>query len=158
MDRVKDKVIVITGAASGLGLADSRVLAREGAHVVMTDIDPEAGQAHANEIGAHFIAQDVSEEASWQNVMREVESHFGRLDGLVNNAGIAPIANIEDTTTDVWRRVMGIHLDATFWGCQSAIALIDTPRTSHPDGCPSRVATHRSWGLRYWQVVRCPRC
>ena len=51
MDRVKDKVIVITGAASGLGLADSRVLAREGAQVVMTDIDPEAGQAHANEVG-----------------------------------------------------------------------------------------------------------
>ena len=55
MDRVKDKVIVITGAASGLGLADSRVLAREGAQVVMTDIDPDAGQTHANEIGAHFI-------------------------------------------------------------------------------------------------------
>jgi len=124
MDRVKDKVIVITGAASGLGLADSRVLAHEGAQVVMTDIDPEAGQAHANDIGAHFIAQDVSEEASWQKVMSEVESRFGRLDGLVNNAGIAPIANIEDTTTDVWRRVMGIHLDATFWGCQSAIALM----------------------------------
>ena len=124
MDRVKDKVIVITGAASGLGLADSRVLAREGAQVVMTDIDPDAGQAHANEVGAHFIRQDVSEEASWQHVMSEVESRFGRLDGLVNNAGIAPIANIEDTTTDVWRRVMGIHLDATFWGCQSAIALM----------------------------------
>jgi 3(or 17)beta-hydroxysteroid dehydrogenase len=116
MDRVKDKVIVITGAASGLGLADSRVLAGEGAQVVMTDIDPESGQAHANEIGAHFITQDVSEEVSWQKVMGEVESHFGRLDGLVNNAGIAPIANIEDTTTDVWRRVMGIHLDATFLG------------------------------------------
>ena len=62
MDRVKDKVIVITGAASGLGLADSRVLAREGAQVVMTDIDPDAGQAHANEVGAHFITQDVSED------------------------------------------------------------------------------------------------
>ena len=104
MDRVKDKVIVITGAASGLGLADSRVLAREGAQVVITDIDAESGQALAGEIGAHFITQDVSEEASWQHVMNEVESHFGRLDGLVNNAGIAPIANIEDTTTDVWRR------------------------------------------------------
>jgi 3(or 17)beta-hydroxysteroid dehydrogenase len=124
MDRVKDKVIVITGAASGLGLADSRVLAREGAQVVMTDIDAESGQALAGEIGAHFITQDVSEEASWQHVMSEVESRLGRLDGLVNNAGIAPIANIEDTTTDVWRRVMGIHLDATFWGCQSAIALM----------------------------------
>ena len=124
MNRVKDKVIVVTGAASGLGLADTRILTREGARVVMTDIDPEAGQAHADDIGATFITHDVSDESSWEHVMSEVDKTFGRLDGLVNNAGIAPIATIEDTTTEVWRRVMGIHLDATFWGCQSAIALM----------------------------------
>jgi 3(or 17)beta-hydroxysteroid dehydrogenase len=124
MDRVKDKVIIVTGAASGLGLADANVLAREGAKVIMTDIDPEAGQTHAAAIGAHFITQDVSEEASWAQVMDEVDKSFGRLDGLVNNAGIAPIATIESTTTEVWRRVLSIHLDATFWGCQSAIALM----------------------------------
>ena len=124
MDRVKDKIIIVTGAASGLGLADATVLAREGAKVIMTDIDPESGQAHADAIGAHFITQDVSEEASWAQVMDEVDNSFGRLDGLVNNAGIAPIATIESTTTEVWRRVLGIHLDATFWGCQSAIALM----------------------------------
>ena len=121
MDRVKDKVIVITGAASGLGLADATVLKREGAHVIMTDIDPEAGHAHADNLGATFIQQDVSDEASWQHLMSEVETRFGRLDGLVNNAGIAPIANIENTSTEIWRRVLSIHLDATFWGCQSAI-------------------------------------
>ena len=115
MNRVKDKVIVVTGAASGLGLEDTRVLTREGARVVMTDIDPEAGQAHADDIGATFMPQDVSDESSWESVMCEVDKRFGRLDGLVNNAGIAPIATIEDTTTEVWRRVMGIHLDATFW-------------------------------------------
>ena len=124
MNRVKDKVIVVTGAASGLGLADTRVLIREGARVVMTDIDREAGQAHADDLGATFFPQDVSDESSWESVMSEVDEKFGRLDGLVNNAGIAPIANIEDTTTEVWRRVMGIHLDATFWGCQSAIKLM----------------------------------
>lgn len=124
MNRVKDKVIVVTGAASGLGLEDTRVLTREGARVVMTDIDPEAGQAHADDIGATFMPQDVSDESSWESVMCEVDKRFGRLDGLVNNAGIAPIATIEDTTTEVWRRVMGIHLDATFWGCQSAIKLM----------------------------------
>ncbi len=121
MGRVKDNVIIVTGAASGLGLADAVVLAREGAKVIMTDIDREAGQAHADAIGAHFIAQDVSEESSWAKVMQEVDSSYGRLDGLVNNAGIAPIATIESTTTEVWRRVLGIHLDATFWGCQSAM-------------------------------------
>ena len=124
MDRVKGKVIVITGAASGLGLADATVLAREGAHVIMTDIDPEAGQAHADDLGATFIQQDVSEEASWDHLMSEVEKRHGRLDGLVNNAGIAPIANIENTSTEIWRRVLSIHLDATFWGCQAAIKLM----------------------------------
>ena len=124
MDRVKDKVIVITGAASGLGLADARALVSQGAKVVMTDIDAEAGQSHASDIGATFFTQDVSNEASWDELMGQVEQQFGRLDGLVNNAGIAPIATIEDTTTDMWRRVMSIHLDATFWGCQSAIKLM----------------------------------
>ena len=124
MSRVKDKVIIVTGAASGLGLADAKVLVREGAKVIMTDINAEAGADHASEIGATFIAQDVSQEASWAAVMAQVEGDFGRLDGLVNNAGVAPIASIEDTTTDMWRRVISIHLDATFWGCQSAIKLM----------------------------------
>ena len=124
MSRVKDKVIIVTGAASGLGLADAKVLVREGAKVIMTDINAEAGADLAREIGATFIAQDVSQEASWSAVMTQVERDFGRLDGLVNNAGVAPIASIEDTTTDMWRRVISIHLDATFWGCQSAIKLM----------------------------------
>jgi 3(or 17)beta-hydroxysteroid dehydrogenase len=124
MNRVKDKVIIVTGAASGLGLADARMLTAQGAQVVMTDIDAEAGHAHANDIGATFFTQDVSDEASWTALMSAVEDQYGRLDGLVNNAGVAPIASIEDTTTEMWRKVMGIHLDATFWGCQSAIKLM----------------------------------
>lgn len=124
MDRVKDKVIIVTGAASGLGLADAKLLVEQGAKVVMTDIDRDAGASLASELGAMFIEQDVSEETSWQTLMATVESQFGRLDGLVNNAGIAPIGTIEDTSTEMWRRVLAIHLDATFWGCQSAIALM----------------------------------
>ena len=114
MSRVKEKVIIVTGAASGLGLADATVLAREGARVIMTDINGDAGVNCANEIGATFITQDVSEEGSWSAVMAQVERDFGRLDGLVNNAGVAPIASIEDTTTEMWRQVLSIHLDATF--------------------------------------------
>ena len=124
MHRVKDKVIIVTGGASGLGAADAALLTREGARVILTDIDLNAGKAHAEAIGAHFIRQDVSDEPSWARIMEEVENRYGRLDGLVNNAGIAPIATIESTTTEIWRRVLGIHLDATFWGCQSAIGLM----------------------------------
>ena len=124
MKRVEGKVIIVTGAASGLGLADSKSLIAEGATVIMTDIDAEKGGSLANEIGGIFFNQDVSNESTWSELMKFVENKFGRLDGLVNNAGIAPIANIEEATTQSWREVMNIHLDGTFWGCQSAIKLM----------------------------------
>jgi 3(or 17)beta-hydroxysteroid dehydrogenase len=124
MDRVKDKVVIVTGAASGLGLADARALIAEGARVIMTDIDGEKGNHLATEIGATFFPQDVSDESSWDRLMNEVEKKFSRLDGLVNNAGIAPIATIENTSTETWRRTLGVHLDGTFWGCRSAVKLM----------------------------------
>ena len=91
---------MITGAASGLGLADAKLLVAEGALVIMTDIDIANGEARAKEFGATFIQQDVSDEASWSELMKVIKRKFGRLDGLVNNAGIAPIANIEDLDTE----------------------------------------------------------
>jgi len=124
MARVKDKVVIVTGAAQGLGEADARLLAAEGAQVIMTDINDTMAEKIADEIGATFIKQDVSDEASWQHLMTFVESEYGKLDALVNNAGIAVIADIETTTTAIWRKTLSIHLDATFWGCQSAIALM----------------------------------
>ena len=124
MNRVQDKVVVITGAASGLGLADAKLLVTEGALVIMTDIVITSGEALAQEFGATFIQQDVSDEAGWSELMKVVKRKFGRLDGLVNNAGIAPIANIEDLDTETWRKVLSIHLDGTFFGCQSAIKLM----------------------------------
>ena len=124
MGRVEGIVVVVTGAASGLGFADAQQLVAEGAHVVLTDIDAERGQACADSLDAAFLQQDVADEASWDRLMSFVEDRFGRLDGMVNNAGIAPIADIETTTTDVWRKTLAIHLDGTFWGCQSAIKLM----------------------------------
>lgn len=122
--RVAGKVILVTGAASGLGWAESRALTAQGARVVMTDINAEAGREHAAELGADFLLHDVSDEAAWAEVFARVEDRHGRLDGLVNNAGIAPIADIESTTTDQWRRTMAVHLDGTFFGCRGAIALM----------------------------------
>ncbi len=122
MGRVQDKVVIVTGAASGLGAADARVLAAQGAKVVMTDINETGGRAIANEIDAEFVRQDVADEAGWRDLIETVVRRYGRLDGLVNNAGIAVAANIENTTTDAWRRTLAIHLDATFFGCKYAIA------------------------------------
>ncbi len=124
MERLKDKVIVVTGAATGLGLADARALVAEGARVIMTDIDVDKGAEEARDLDATFFAQDVSKESSWLELMTLVRDKFGRLDGLVNNAGIAPIAHIEEVTTESWRQVLGIHLDGTLWGCQGAIKLM----------------------------------
>ncbi len=121
MGRVDNKVIIVTGAASGLGAADARLLAAHGAKVVMTDINESAGRAIAKEIDAEFIRQDVADEQVWRDLIGGVVRNHGRLDGLVNNAGIAVAANIETTTTEVWRRTLAIHLDSTFFGCKYAI-------------------------------------
>ena len=122
MDNVKGKVVIVTGAASGLGEADARMLAANGAKVIMTDVNIDVGEQIAQKIGATFFEQDVSSESRWADLASLVEKDFGRLDGLVNNAGIAVIADIEATTTEQWRRTMRIHLDGAFWGCQMAIA------------------------------------
>ena len=124
MGRLEDKVIIVTGAATGLGLADARALIAEGARVIMTDIDVDKGTEEAKDLDATFFAQDVSKESSWLELMTVVQNKFGRLDGLVNNAGIASIANIEEVTAESWRQVLGIHLDGTLWGCQGAIKLM----------------------------------
>ena len=117
-------MVLVTGAASGLGYADAAMLAKQGAVVVMTDIDVEKGSFLASELDAHFLSQDVADEGQWKRVMSEIEIRYGRLDGLVNNAGIAPIADIESTTVSVWRQTLAVHLDATFFGCQAAIKLM----------------------------------
>ncbi|HKI73846.1 MAG TPA: SDR family NAD(P)-dependent oxidoreductase, partial [Pseudomonadales bacterium] len=122
--RVEGKVVVVTGAASGLGLADAKALVAEGAQVVMTDINADSGVRLAEELGATFFAQDVSDEASWVQLMASVSERFGRLDGLVNNAGIAVVQDIEHATTDVWRKTIAIHLDGTFFGCRAAFPVM----------------------------------
>ncbi|HEY6598641.1 MAG TPA: SDR family oxidoreductase [Pseudomonadales bacterium] len=122
MGRVDNKVVIVTGAASGLGAADARLLAAQGAKVVMTDINEKVGSAIAKEIDATFVRQDVADESAWAHLISDVVRKHGRLDGLVNNAGIAIAQNIESTTTDTWRKTLAIHLDATFFGCKYAIA------------------------------------
>jgi NAD(P)-dependent dehydrogenase (short-subunit alcohol dehydrogenase family) len=77
-------------------------------------------------MGALFMPQDVADEQRWAKVMTEIDQRYGRLDGLVNNAGVAPIAHIENTTTATWRATLAIHLDATFFGSQAAIKLMKT--------------------------------
>jgi 3(or 17)beta-hydroxysteroid dehydrogenase len=126
MGRMTGKVALITGAASGLGKADARRLSEEGATVALTDIDP-AGQAVAEEISSatgnptRFYQHDVTDAARWQEIMDAVESEFGGLDVLVNNAGIALVATIEDTTLEQFRLSNAIMNEGVFLGCKTAI-------------------------------------
>ena len=125
MGRVTDKVAIITGAASGLGLASARRLAEEGARVVLADINLKQGQAVADEIpGARFEHLDVTREANWIELIDKVITDFGRLDILLNCAGIVRLASIEDTTEEIWREINAVGTDGTFFGCKHALRVM----------------------------------
>jgi len=123
MGRVQGKVAIITGAAKGLGEADARLLAAEGARVILTDIDVEIGERVAASIGdaARFLRHDVRHETQWRELVESVMHDYGRLDVLVNNAGVAALGTIEDTDEETWRLMMAVSADGTFFGCKHAI-------------------------------------
>lgn len=120
--RVAGKVAIVTGGASGLGLEDARFLAREGASVVITDVQDEAGAAAAAEIpGALYLHHDARDEARWQEVIDAAVARFGRLDILVNNAGVVRFGTVEDMTYADYKFQVEVMLDGTFLGCRAAI-------------------------------------
>jgi 3(or 17)beta-hydroxysteroid dehydrogenase len=125
MGRVDGKIALITGGASGIGLATAGLLADEGAKVVLTDVDePEAGAAVAAAQRGSFYKLDVTRENEWIAVTDAVVSEFSRLDILVNSAGVSFLKDIETTTLDEWRRLMAVNLDGTFLGCKHAIRVM----------------------------------
>jgi 3(or 17)beta-hydroxysteroid dehydrogenase len=126
MGRVEGKVALVTGGGSGLGAADCRRLAEEGARVAVTDVNLEAAQKVAAQIGDNAIAlrHDVASEEDWQAVLAEVERQFGGLHILVNNAGIVVVADPEETTLDQFRKVQAVMSEGVFLGCKYAIPLM----------------------------------
>ncbi|WP_020650925.1 glucose 1-dehydrogenase [Solimonas variicoloris] len=124
MGRVQDKVCVVTGGARGLGLAAAEALLAEGARVLLTDVDRAAGEAEARRLGARarFRVQDVTDAAQWAATLDAAFAEWGRLDVLVNNAGIAGIADVERISLADWQRTLDINLSGVFLGTQAAIA------------------------------------
>lgn len=124
MGRVSNKVAIVTGAASGVGKADAVLLAREGARVVITDLNEEAGRAVAKEIGdaALFVKHDIADEASWKDVIAQTEAKFGGMDILVNNAAILLYGNIENTDLATWQKIQRVNSDGYFLGCHYGLA------------------------------------
>lgn len=130
VDRVKGKVALVTGAGSGMGAASARLLAREGAAVVVTDIRADAGERVAADIcgaggAAIFAGHDIAEEDSWIAVLDRAVSAFGGLDILINNAAVGePLGTVEALSLDQWRAMMRVNLDGTFLGIKHGIGAI----------------------------------
>ena len=126
MNRLDGKIAIITGASKGLGEADSRLFIEEGARLILTDIDKEAGEALAKELGenAEFIYQDVRDEQGWITLIDDVVARYGGLDVLVNNAGVVQPGTIESQTMDEYDFIMDVSARATFMGCKYALSLI----------------------------------
>lgn len=123
MARLQGKVIIITGAAQGMGATHARLCLEAGAQVVLTDINAEKGQALASELGANalFIQHDVTHENDWAQVIARTEEHFGRINVLVNNAGITQSKSILDTSLADYRRILEINQVSVFLGMKAVI-------------------------------------
>jgi 3(or 17)beta-hydroxysteroid dehydrogenase len=121
--RVEGKVALVTGAASGLGKAAALMLVREGARVVVTDRDEAGAKDVATSLGeaARVWKLDVTQEADWVRVVDETLATFGRLDVVVNNAGIGIAKDIESLSLEEWRLVHAVNLDGVFLGCKHAV-------------------------------------
>lgn len=127
--RMQHKIVLITGGASGMGLAFTRRLAEEGAKVYFTDINEAAGMQAAEGLrGAglqvQFLHQNVALEADWLRVLAHIKTAEGHLDVLVNNAGIALSSNIEKCSLDEFDKVMNVNLKSVFLGCKHGLALM----------------------------------
>jgi 3(or 17)beta-hydroxysteroid dehydrogenase len=120
--RLAGKVAIISGAASGMGVATARMFAREGAKVVIADVLEHEGREVADDIGAsaRFEPLDVTKEEDWATVVATTTRHFGKLDVLVNNAGISGSAE-QDYSTEAWHRIMAVNATGVFFGIKYAI-------------------------------------
>ncbi|MEZ5499277.1 MAG: SDR family oxidoreductase [Steroidobacteraceae bacterium] len=127
MGRLTGKVAIVTGAASGLGRADALAMAREGARVVVTDVNAAEGEKVAAEINriakgsGMFVRQDVRDEAAWRDVVAQTTERMGGLHVLVNNAGVVVVADPETTTLEQFRFANAVMSEGVYLGCRAAI-------------------------------------
>ncbi|MEO8812564.1 MAG: SDR family oxidoreductase [Caulobacteraceae bacterium] len=120
--RLAGKAALITGGASGIGAACARAFAAEGARVTVTDVQVDKGEAVAAEVGGRFVLHDVADEGAWINAVGQAIAAHGRLDILINNAGVFVGQTIEESTLEVWNKVLGVNLTGTMLGCKHGVA------------------------------------
>lgn len=126
MRRLRDRVAIVTGAGSGIGLATARRLASEGARVICADIDEPAGKAAAAEVDGLFVRTDVTDEDDVRRMCQRAVDRYGRIDIGFNNAGISPPddASILDTGLQAWRRVQEVNLTSVYLCCKYQIPVM----------------------------------
>lgn len=123
MERLADKVAIITGGAAGMGEAHVRRFIDEGAKVVLTDVNVEKGEALSEKLGenALFIEHDVTDEAGWEKVVATAEETFGPVNILVNNAGISPVLSLEHSSIEDYMNVVNINQVSVFLGMKYVV-------------------------------------
>lgn len=119
MGKLDGRVVIVTGAARGQGEQEARLFAAEGARVVVADVLDDQGEALAKELGALYVHLDVREEAGWQAVVAAAEKAYGRIDGLVNNAGILRFNTVVDTPLDEFMQVVQVNQVGCFLGIKT---------------------------------------
>ena len=126
MGKLNGKIALITGAARGQGAAEARLFAEEGATVILTDVEDDAGAAVATEIGdtATYAHLDVASESEWQRLAADIEAQHGRLDICVNNAGILRLGPFEHTTLSDYESVIRVNQTGVFLGIRTSIPLM----------------------------------
>ena len=136
-DRLAGKSAIVTGAASGMGAAEARLFAREGARVILADVLDDLGEAVAAEIRAAggealYARADVSAEADWEALIGIAEERHGGLDVLVNNAGLSSTSEADSASTEGWERIIAVNATGTFLGCKHGAAAM--ARSGRPGG------------------------
>ncbi|TGQ48025.1 MULTISPECIES: SDR family oxidoreductase [unclassified Mesorhizobium] len=126
--RLQDKVALIVGGARGIGKGIAQRFAEEGARLVLADTEVEAGQASADELGARFISTDISQMTDAEAAVALALEHHGRLDIIVQNAGIYPWQLIENTSPQDWDRVMAVNLRGSFNAARAAVVPMKAQR------------------------------
>jgi NAD(P)-dependent dehydrogenase (short-subunit alcohol dehydrogenase family) len=119
-NRMQDKIVIVTGASSGLGRATAELMIAEGARVVMADIDAVAGEDVARTIGAEFVCTDVASSAAVDALVESTVARFGRLDVMCNNAGVIATTTVLETTDEDYDRMVAVNFGGVFYGTRAA--------------------------------------